>query len=76
MDPHINIIDNKEYYYVISYYTPSNDFLRNELFSDPVPHFNKYIFIKNNPQILELLEEIQTVSKKNNGSEITRMLTY
>jgi hypothetical protein len=29
MDQHINIIDNKEYYYVISYYTPSNDFLRN-----------------------------------------------
>jgi len=29
-------------------YIPGNDFLRNELFSDPVPHFNKYIFIKNN----------------------------
>ena len=26
MNYNINIIDNKEYYYVISYYRPSNDF--------------------------------------------------
>ena len=35
----INIIDNKEYYYVISYYRPSNDFLRSNLMNTDISIF-------------------------------------
>ena len=35
----INIFDNKEYYYVISRYRPSNDFLKSDLFNIDISIF-------------------------------------
>ena len=35
----INIVNNKEYYYVVSYYRPSNDFLRSILLNTDISIF-------------------------------------
>ena len=39
MEYYINIEDNKKYYYVISYYKPCNDFIKNNLMNTDISIF-------------------------------------
>ena len=71
MIDNINIIANKEYYYVISYYRPNNDFLRSNLMNTDISIFeinelddllNKNEFFKKYVNILNCKSDIEYIN--------------
>ena len=68
MEYYINIEDNKKYYYVISYYSPNNDFIRSNLMNTDISIFelDEWNDLLNKSEIFKKL-----VNYLNSESDIT-----